>query len=64
MASLGKTTYDVCFRTQFSQFSKKEVGIDQVACYNIVAIRIDIFLFLVSIISNLVFPSYHIPPPI
>jgi hypothetical protein len=40
---IEKITYDVCFWTQFSRFSKKQFDVDQVAYYNIVTIRIEFF---------------------
>jgi hypothetical protein len=58
LTSYRKLTYDLCFLTQFSRFQKRKFYVDQVAYNNIVTIRIDIFKFHVTIISNLVFSSY------
>jgi hypothetical protein len=43
---------------KFCNLQKKRLNIDQVAYYNIITIRIDIFQFYVTITNNLVFSSY------
>jgi hypothetical protein len=50
------------FEPNFHNLKKIKIDVIYIACCNVVVIRFDMFQFHTSIIGNLVFPFFYVPP--